>query len=241
MPESQFGRALVVAGDVNGNGTRDLIIGGYPARLHVVDGATRETIYTLVGNTDRFIRSDVDWTGDGVPELLINTLIDRSLVSGAAIGTSVIGRGCARSGEEVPRIGSSGPAHLNEDFRVHLSGVEPDDRALLLIGSPGAALFGEPIARAPWDCAIGVAVQDWMRAEVETVRPGEGAVTARLPIPDDASLVGSGFDLQWLVLEGHRGRGVKALTRILHVEIQAAVSARATPRVGSEGKLPNRR
>ncbi len=225
LPESELGRVLVPAGDVNGNGTRDLIIGSRPANLFVVDGATRETIYTLIGNTDATIRAGIDWTDDGIPDVLFNTLVNKSLISGAPIGTSVIGRGCARAGENVPRIGCTGSAHLGADFPVHLSGVEPGDGALLLIGAPGTSVIGEPIANTPQDCGIAVATTTWMRAEVETLRPGEAAATVTLPIPNDAALVGSTFELQWVVLEGRRP---KALTRVLHVEVQTASSSTRT-------------
>ncbi len=225
LPESELGRAFVPAGDVNGNGTRDLIIGSYPLKLYVVDGATRETIYELTGLSEQSIRGEVDWTGDGIPDFFVTTLVDASLISGAPIGTSVVGRGCARAGESIPRIGSTGSAHIGTDFPVHLSGIEPGDAALLLIGAPGTSVVGEPIASTIRDCGLGVAASTWMRAEVLPLRPGEAAATIELPIPNDAALVGSTFELQWIVLEGRRP---KALTRVLHVEVQApATTARA--------------
>lgn len=223
-----FGEQLVPAGDVNGNGTPDILVGSYPNAIYVIEGATRETIYVLNGNVRSPIRGEIDWTGDDFPDFLVRPALEE-LVSGAPIGVSVEGRGCAPGGVELPRIGATGSAEIGANFPVHVSRIEPDDRAILLLGAPGASSFGEPIRTLLRDCGVGIAAPIWMPAHVDRVRPGEGAGTIELVIPNDPALIGTAFHAQWVVLEGPRRRQVKAVTRLLRVEIQAPTSATRVP------------
>ncbi len=228
--ESFFGGRVAPAGDVNGNGTDDILVGFGNFSIYVVDGATRKTIFDFEGDSLTDFRGDgIDWTGDDIPDFLVSKLFGtKELVSGAAIGTTVRGRGCARPGVPVPRIGTTGSAEIGSDLPVHLSRVAPGDRAILLLGDVGPGSFGEPIRKASFDCGVGVSVNSWIATVAERVRPGEGAATVELPIVDDPSLVGSVFFAQWLVFgrEGE-GRGVKAASRSLRIRILAPSAARA--------------
>ncbi len=215
-----FGRWMEPAGDVNGNGTRDLLIGSVFTTMSVIDGATRTKIFDLALDPFEPFHGDAEWTGDDFPDIFGFTTAAAELISGAPIGVSELGRVCVRPGVDAPRIGCTGSAKIGADFPVHLSQVEPGDRGILVLGALGPHSIGEPIRSAPWDCGPSVVPMQWMNARAEPVRPGEGAAHVTLPIPDDTALVGTAFHMQWLVLDGENRRGMKATSKVLRVELQ---------------------
>ncbi|MDJ0838649.1 MAG: hypothetical protein QNK37_19185 [Acidobacteriota bacterium] len=95
--DSSFGRAVNNAGDIDGDGTADLIVGSpnenggigtYAGAARVFSGATGALIYTFTGNaaSDRFgsaVAGDQDLDGDGVPELIIGAPQDFPTGTGA--------------------------------------------------------------------------------------------------------------------------------------------------------------
>ncbi len=227
---TQLGDNLDEAGDVDGNGTGDLLVFARQVGpsgkdlIWTVDGATREILYALDGSiSPPFVGGGLDWNGDDFPDFMTYPypIPYWVLYSGAPKGVSVFGKPCAPKGKEAPRIGASGVAEIGDAFPIHLSRVKPFERALLVLGIPGTVAT-ERIRSSTRDCALGLVPQTWILSVASEVRPGAGVATVELEIPNDPTLVGSQFDAQWLVLDGPTGLRPMASTRILSVQIQPA-------------------
>ncbi len=224
-----LGSVLLAAGDVNGNGFGDLLafqrqdLPTSPARTYglIIDGGTREVIYQMSG-FGPFVGGGYDWNGNGFPDFGLYPYPTPlwTLYDGAPIGVTVLGRACTQKGSEPPRIGATGVAEIGATFPLHLSRVKPGETAVLVLGDPRAVL-SERFASSR-DCALGLLPMSLLRTPTQEVRPGEGAATVELAIPNDPTLVGTAFHAQWLVLDGPEGLRPKASTRILRVEIQPA-------------------
>jgi len=214
---------IAVGDDVDGNGFNDLLVSAHAAQVHFLEGKSRETVYVLEGGTPFQIVDD--WNGDGFPDLLIwppkpSPFVNSplTLFSGAPEGITVHGRACAPPGRELPRIGATGAARIGHDFPVNLSRVEPGGHAFLLLGPLGSTPYVPPPASAR--CWIGVENPVLRSVRIEEIRPGEGAATVTVPIPNVFSTIGMSFAMQWVVLSPGKVRVPTAVTRVLEVVLQ---------------------
>jgi hypothetical protein len=220
-PSRAFGLVMNEAGDVNGNGYGDVLasINDLDNRrrnaVWVIDGGSHEVLFELPDS--QAFASAEDWNHDGFPDVLLgHPLRATNVYSGAPRGVEAVGEPCSQARGAAPRIGASGVPRIGVRYPVHLSQVVPDRVARLFIGrrlkrtapnpgSPGCSLLVDPVAV--------------LSRQTQQLRPGEGAATVKLPIPNDSSLIGEVFYAQWAILDG-TGQ-LASFTRALRFTIAA--------------------
>ncbi|MGH7151738.1 MAG: hypothetical protein ACREIU_13625, partial [Planctomycetota bacterium] len=147
------------------------------------------------------------------------------LYSGAPIGVSTYGTGCAGASGGVPRIGATRSPKVGATFSLNLSRTGPAQGALLLLGLSNAAWWGIPL---PLDlgfaglpgCALEVSPDFVIGFTTAPCGPGKGRVVAPLTLPADASLVGAMFHAQWYVADPGPAPIPGAMTRGLTIVLQ---------------------
>ncbi len=245
-----FGSSVADAGDVDGDGVTDLIVGawksppfvpnvGWAGRAALHSGLTGEMIWDLhpptgellgMGNSvDGF--GDVD--GDDFPEFVVGASgpiypfppgIVR-LYSGAPIGIVAYASGCAPSGAMLPRIGASKSAKVGTTSSVNLSRTAPGRPALLLLGFSSVAWWGIPL---PLDlgflgmpgCDLLISPDLPIAFSTTAFGPGNGRAVAPIAIPADPVLAGGQFYAQWFVAGPGPGLFPGSMTRGLAITVQ---------------------
>jgi hypothetical protein len=250
-----FGGQMVSAEDMNGNGWPDVLVlepaSTYlPATIYVIDGGTREVIYSV---PDPFAGSGFGYTplagvqdldGDDFPEFLggVSTGIPSSTLihvwSGTPIGIKSFGQACPTAAGEMPRIGATGSAALGTSWKVHLSRVVPDLPAFLAVGMSASSSSGAPLPLALGSmgmpgCELLVALDAVFQATTVTVGSGKGAAAVALKIPQDESFLGSVLYAQWAVLNPSGSASLGATTRGLEVTLLVGPGADLPPEIDS--------
>jgi hypothetical protein len=238
-----FGWELVAVEDANGNGFGDVLTsfgkGGYKVLL--LDGGTRDVIYstpTPYGTENLFGFGLVGaglWDDDEFPDFYVGSPSisgvpgtypgHLDLYSGAPIGVETFGVACATLGGDTPRIGATGSPAIGLPYALHLSQVAPGLDALLALGTSSTSWGGISLplslgAIGLPGCELSVAPLAIQATTTTQVRPGEGAATLLLPIPNDAALIGTAAYAQWLVLHPAGSPTFGATTRGLELVFQ---------------------
>jgi hypothetical protein len=158
------------AGDLNGDGFGDLLIGAHqsssppgPGALRMYSGSNGSLLYEFVGGAPGdylgwSVANLGDASGDGIPDVASGSpgadpmgLTDAGRVTAFSIagippGSSTFGSGCPGSGGSIPVIQTSGgpPDVLvgNPTFSLVLSKALPNAPALLIAGASNATWLG---------------------------------------------------------------------------------------------------
>lgn len=82
---AEFGGKVAGIGDLNGNGTGEVIAATYGShnRVYVFDGATGDSLYAGISRRARSLSAVPDATGDGIPDILVGAASSAVLYSGA--------------------------------------------------------------------------------------------------------------------------------------------------------------
>ncbi|HEX6883872.1 MAG TPA: integrin alpha [Planctomycetota bacterium] len=247
-----FARVLLSVGDANGNGHPDLLVSNTHlvrrsfeindrGEALLIDTGTREILYRITsehtadvnfaGSFAMAMAHLGDRDGDEFPDFLIGTTGLGSSpgrldwYEGAPQGIRVLGQSCTGNARVAPRIGASGAPRIGRDYAVHLSRVEPDQKALLAVGFPGSAgRFGwlGAMGRGGMACAPAFLPTKVHLAVARSTVGKEAAATVKIPIANDPALVGRVLVAQWHLIGG---RG-PASTRVLEITIQEPEPAR---------------
>ncbi len=218
----KFGWAVRNAGDVDGDGLGDLIVGGHlndtngtdAGMARIYSGADGSVISTLYGQTagDWFgfaVGSAGDVDGDGYGDVIIGATFDDSptvmscgswrVYSFGGAGTPprsfVRGSGCRGSDGNQPRIDLYGRAALGQGYTAKLRGALPNSIAVLVFG----AQWDQPIGPAAPDCVVYPTPLDLKLAMSDA--NGLSELTPVPQIPSDPALIGAELHHQWVVLD----------------------------------------
>lgn len=143
-PQTSFGSIAASAGDVNGDGYIDVLVGAPSPPLaplvRVHSGRTAEVLHEFIGNNDGFGRclgTAGDLDGDGRDEFYIGAH-DRDLPSLSAIGAVDIRNGA--TGALVRTLWGSGEADFFGSSAAAIGDVNGDGTPDLAVGAPGSDL-----------------------------------------------------------------------------------------------------
>jgi hypothetical protein len=210
-PGEQFGGSLSEAGDLDGDGVPDLVVGAPCAspgaselgRADVISGRTLARLYSCQGwsalsrfGTAAALVRDVN--DDGRADLFVGAPfvsgLQILLSSEKSIGRSTIfGRPGATSGGSLPRIGVAGSPQLGRTISLSLRSAPPATAALLLLGfvrtdedlgsggAPGSRLYTLPIRVLPLATDAG------------------GRASLPMALPDEPGLLDVQAFAQWAV------------------------------------------
>lgn len=236
---TQFGTYLISVGDLDGNGYGDILTnfnaaygpqGRLTGTLVALDGGSRQPIYRMWNpyadvcpgfGIQVAAAGDVD--GDDFPDFFVSTACSRAgqpddridVVSGAPRGVRTLGGRCGElQSVRSLRIGATGVPEMGRNYPIHLSGIEPDSIAWLLLGDLAQS---NPRLASRSKCTALVQSRDIRLALAKTIRPGEGVATELVSIPNVTDLIGTRFHAQWLIGGPRRW----STSRVLEIEIQA--------------------
>jgi len=142
---AHFGTAVANAGDVDGDGVSDVVVGAPgESRVHVFSGATRNLLYSIAGPARDLLPSfgaavagGQDFTRDGKPDIVVGAPL-----SSNRLGAVYIYNGL--DGALVRRL-KSPAAQTDSKFgaAIYLSSdISGDGRADIIVGAPGQDVDG---------------------------------------------------------------------------------------------------
>jgi len=175
FPAVYLGWSVAAAGDVNGDGLRDFVVGTPGADPGGLLEAGSATVYSMAG-----FPPGSSLFGSGCPG-----------TSGALPRIQTAG-------------GAPDATAGNPSFRIVLSKALPNAPALLAAGASNTQWLGFgiplPLSLAPFgfpNCAIVVSLD----VQVLATTTGDGIRFLTIPVPANPSLVGQSVYFQWLVLD----------------------------------------
>ncbi len=226
-----IGHAVAGPGDVDGDGFDDILqrgAGPVTGIAELYSGRTQAVLVSLIAAGP--VEEVGDVNGDDFPDYLvggfasINGLAEVRLYSGAPIGVTTLGQGCANALGIVPRIGCTDVPARGSQFELHVTRARVGAQAILALGTSTTAWSTVPL---PLDlaslnmpnCFLRVAVDS--TALASTVgNASKGRASHALQIPNLPALAGMTFHAQWLVLEPAGAPALASTTRALSVTIQ---------------------
>ncbi|MCI0587800.1 MAG: integrin alpha [Planctomycetes bacterium] len=193
-----FGASVCDAGDVNGDGVSEVLIGAsQPGSAPFLPPPNPGPGYARVVS-----------------------------VVGVPSGSSLFGAGCAGSAGAVPRIGTAGgPAAVgNGAFRIVLSDALGGTSATLLAGASSVSWGGIPLplnlgfAGLP-ACSLLVSPDVLLPTSTSGAGAGAGLEFLPVPIPPNPALVGGSAFLQWFVVDPGAGAVPVAMSEGVQVVV----------------------
>jgi hypothetical protein len=175
-----FGAAVSSAGDVNGDGVPDLIVGApgtatTPGHAYVISGRTLRVIRVLSAHTpgDEFgdgVAHTADLNGDGVPDLIVGA-------SGTNPGTGNVYVYSGRTGKRLFRIhGERGNAAFGQFFVAGVGDLNGDGVPDIYVGDYASNNAGKAGGYAAVYSGVGGSrLHAWRGAAGEGMGPGRSA------------------------------------------------------------------
>ena len=240
---SYWGSSVGMPGDVDGDGSNDMLVGGYGTfagqptlgRVTIYSGASGLEILNIATASVPvgFAQSAApagDVNGDGFPDVVIGSVPGTGpgnvyLYSGAPPGIVSFGAGCPGSSGTPPRIGATGSPAPGTTFSVHVSSALGGAVAALLLGGSNTTWFGIPL---PLDlsflglpgCSLRVSPDFVVFLPTIGVGSTAGHATVSGMIPASSALSGQSVFAQWFVVEPGFGLPPVSFTRGLQVTVQ---------------------
>ncbi len=226
-----IGDGVAGPGDVDGDGFDDILQHGAGPVLGIAElysGRTQAVLVSLTagGPVDKV--GDVN--GDDFPDYLVggfagpNGLNEVRLYSGAPLGVTTLGHGCANALGIVPRIGCTYVPERGSQFELHVTRARAGAQAILALGTSTTAWSTVPLPlelsslNMP-NCFLRVAVESTALSSTAG-NASEGRASYALQIPNLPALAGMTFHAQWLVLEPAGAPTLASTTRALTVTVQ---------------------
>ncbi len=232
-PERRFGDWLARVGDIDGDAHDDLFVGGFGVESFIHSGRDQSLLWSVVDSNlqSYFGYAAGDLDGDEFPDFVIPGFWDPvrkvnrvRAYSGAPVGVTTLGTGCATRAGVIPRIGTSFTPELGKPFAINLSRVVPGTSAQLVLGSSSTIWNGTPL---PLDLTAFGMPGCTLRTSIDAqfVRQAQGISHKgwsrfETTIPNDPRLRGATFYAQWLVFGQDAVGPYGVTTRALAVTIQ---------------------
>ncbi|MCA8940937.1 MAG: FG-GAP repeat protein [Planctomycetes bacterium] len=219
----QLGNAVGGAGDIDGDGHADLIVGSFgesttgpdAGAVRVFSGADGSVLFLQNGatGTERFgwaVDGGADIDGDVLPDLVIGVrgkdsngnfdaggcvVYDAGFVGDAGAWT-IYGTACPGTGGRIPRIGHLGRPQVSSTIGFTLRGAPAFAAATLLYGNP------QPVP-VPLDIIglIGCTLYNSPFVNQPAPCDANGRASITIPLSADPGQIGSVREMQWVVAD----------------------------------------